>query len=76
MKGGSSLQEDVRRLEDVHLLVATVGRLLDLLDEEASLLSQCELVAMDEADKLFGPELLPILEAGQALESSLELFSG
>lgn len=32
VKGGSSLQEDVRRL-DVHLLVATVGRLRDLLDE-------------------------------------------
>lgn len=38
--------------------------------QEASLLSQCELVIMDEADKLFGPELLPILEAWQAVHRS------
>lgn len=62
-KGGTSIRDDMVRLSgEVHILIATPGRLLDLTHEDACNLSRCQLIVMDEADRFFCPELLPILE--------------
>ena len=61
--GGTSLREDIMRLyNEVHILVATPGRVLDLVNKNVCNLKQCHKVAMDEADKLLCPESQPIIE--------------
>lgn len=53
--GGHPKDSQVRRLQDGwRLLVATPGRLLDLLEEKSVSLSSVSLVALDEFDKLIG----------------------
>eukprot|EP00434_Breviolum_minutum_P003726 symbB.v1.2.003280.t2/scaffold184.1/size280901/8 len=76
-KGGTNISDDIDRLQrdDVHIMIATPGRLLDLCNEEACDLSQCQLIVMDEADRFFCPELLPIIEdIVQFLPSSRRQF--
>jgi ATP-dependent RNA helicase DDX6/DHH1 len=61
--GGTSLREDIMRLYNpVHILVATPGRVLDLANKNVCNLEKCQLVVMDEADKLLSPEFQPVLE--------------
>ena len=61
--GGTSLREDIMRLyNEVHVVVATPGRVLDLANKNVCNLKQCHMVAMDEADKLLCPEFQPIIE--------------
>ena len=61
--GGTSLRDDIVRLyETVHIVVATPGRLLDLAGKKVADLSGCQMMAMDEADKLLSPEFQPIVE--------------
>lgn len=61
--GGTSLKEDILRLYNpVHILVATPGRVLDLANKNVCNLSQCNLIVMDEADKLLSPEFQPLIE--------------
>lgn len=61
--GGTSLREDIMRLyNEVHILVATPGRVLDLANKEVCNLKQCGILVMDEADKLLCPEFMPIIE--------------
>ncbi|CAJ1458258.1 unnamed protein product [Effrenium voratum] len=61
--GGTSLREDIMRLyNEVHIVVATPGRVLDLANKNVCNLKQCHMVAMDEADKLLCPEFQPIIE--------------
>ena len=36
----------------VHVIVATVGRIVDLMDKGVAKLDQCSVLVMDEADKL------------------------
>lgn len=51
--GGTSLKDDIMRLDEaVHVIVATPGRLLDLLDKGIANASQCHMLVLDEADKL------------------------
>ncbi len=53
--GGHPKESQVRRLQDGwRILVATPGRLLDLLEEKSVSLSSVSLVALDEFDKLIG----------------------
>lgn len=75
-KGGTNISDDIVRLShDVHIMIATPGRLLDLCNEDACDLSQCQLIVMDEADRFFCPELLPIIEdIVQFLPSSRRQF--
>jgi ATP-dependent RNA helicase DDX6/DHH1 len=59
--GGTSLKDDILRLmSPVHILVATPGRVVDLSNKGACDLSQCQIVVMDEADKLLSPEIEPL----------------
>ncbi len=51
--GGQSINPQIRRLErGVDLLVATPGRLLDLLDRKAVTLEACTFLVLDEADQM------------------------
>lgn len=61
--GGTLLKDDIMRLYNpVHVLVATPGRVLDLGSKGIANLKECNLMVMDEADKLLSPEFQPILE--------------
>ena len=61
--GGTSLREDIMRLyNEVHIVVATPGRVLDLANKNVCNLKGCQMMVMDEADKLLCPEFQPIIE--------------
>lgn len=55
--GGTPIKEDIYRLyKTVHVLVGTPGRILDLSNKNICKLQQCDILVMDEADKLLSPE--------------------
>ena len=61
--GGTSLRDDIMRLmSDVHVLVGTPGRVLDLAEKDVAKLHDCKVMVMDEADKLLSPEFVIVLE--------------
>lgn len=61
--GGTSLEDDIIRLmKPVHIIVATPGRILDLVNQRVANLEKCKIVVMDEADKLLSPEFVPCIE--------------
>eukprot|EP01105_Mastigella_eilhardi_P023692 TRINITY_DN6025_c0_g1_i1.p1 TRINITY_DN6025_c0_g1~~TRINITY_DN6025_c0_g1_i1.p1 ORF type:complete len:464 (+),score=117.69 TRINITY_DN6025_c0_g1_i1:154-1392(+) len=62
--GGTSLKDDIVRLYSiVHILVATPGRVLDLANKGVADLRKCNMLIMDEADKLLSPEFQPLVES-------------
>jgi len=61
--GGTSLKDDILRLYNtVHILVATPGRVLDLSNKGVADLSKCNMLILDEADKLLSPEFQTLIE--------------
>lgn len=50
--GGVSINPQMKNLNGVRILIATPGRLLDLLDSKALHLSEVETLVLDEADKM------------------------
>jgi len=61
--GGTSLRDDIVRLQsNVNIVVATPGRMLDLVEKKVANMENCDYVAMDEADKLLCQEFQEILE--------------
>eukprot|EP01062_Namystynia_karyoxenos_P081848 TRINITY_DN908_c0_g1_i3.p1 TRINITY_DN908_c0_g1~~TRINITY_DN908_c0_g1_i3.p1 ORF type:complete len:468 (+),score=147.42 TRINITY_DN908_c0_g1_i3:184-1404(+) len=61
--GGTSLRDDIMRLYNpVHLLVATPGRVIDLASKGVAKLQKCDVMVMDEADKLLSPEFAPLVD--------------
>lgn len=61
--GGTSLKDDIMRLyNDVHLIVATPGRILDLMRKGVAKMENCQMLVMDEADKLLSMDFKGILE--------------
>lgn len=61
--GGTSLRDDIVRLcGTVHVIVATPGRLLDLVERGVAVVSNVGLVVMDEADKLLGEGFSDVVE--------------
>ena len=50
--GGVSINTQMINLQGVELLVATPGRLLDLIDSNAIDLSEVDILVLDEADKM------------------------
>ncbi len=77
--GGAPINEQINRLErPTHIVVATPGRLLDLLDKKAITLAHVKFVALDEADEMlsmgFKDDMIKVLdEIGQ--ERNIWLFS-
>ena len=66
--GGTNLRDDIIRLHDaVHVVVATAGRILDLARRDIAKLNRCNILAIDEADKLLSPEYQENLESLIAL---------
>jgi ATP-dependent RNA helicase DDX6/DHH1 len=61
--GGTSLRDDILRLsQTVHILIGTPGRLRDLAQKGVADLSKCELVVLDEADKLLSGDFEILIE--------------
>ncbi|KAL9622464.1 MAG: hypothetical protein Q9160_003140 [Pyrenula sp. 1 TL-2023] len=61
--GGTGLKDDIIRLgNEVHIVVGTPGRILDLASKGVADLSECPTFVMDEADKLLSPEFTPVIE--------------
>lgn len=51
--GGTLVREDFYRLsQTVHVIVATPGRILDLASKKVANLDECNLLILDEVDKL------------------------
>merc|ERR1711884_724033 len=61
--GGTSLKDDITRLYNiVHIVVGTPGRIFDLTNKGVCKLNECQVLVMDEADKLLSPEFQPLIE--------------
>ena len=55
--GGTDLPEDIMRLGGVvHIMVATPGRMLDLIEKCIAPVNMCRIVVLDEADKLLSQD--------------------
>lgn len=76
--GGVSINPQMINLNGVQILVATTGRLLDLIEAKALHLNEVEALVLDEADKLlnlgFAAEMEKILKLLPAKRQNL-LFS-
>lgn len=65
--GGANIHDQIRDLErGCHLLVATPGRLVDMLDRGKICLDNCRFLVLDEADRMldmgFEPQIRRIVE--------------
>lgn len=61
--GGTSLRDDIVRLYDtVHVIVCTPGRILDLVGKGVAKVNQCNLLVLDEADKLLSMDFEGLLD--------------
>jgi ATP-dependent RNA helicase DDX6/DHH1 len=61
--GGTSLREDITRLQEVvHILIATPGRLLDLVNKNLAKIDSCRVIVLDEADKLLSQDFNHLLD--------------
>ena len=65
--GGTSINRDLKRMRDgVDVLVATPGRLADLVERRSADLSAVDVVVLDEADRMadmgFLPEVIRLLD--------------
>lgn len=63
--GGMSLKDDIIRLgqpDGVHVIVATPGRILDLVEQRVAVLTHCRMCVMDEADKLLSGDFVAVVE--------------
>ena len=55
--GGTDLRDDIMRLNGVvHLVIATPGRILDLMEKGVADVSNCNTLVLDEADKLLSQD--------------------
>jgi superfamily II DNA/RNA helicase len=76
--GGVGIQPQIQKARKAHLLVATPGRLLDLLDRRALTLDRIQVVVLDEADRMldmgFRPDVERILKLTPGKRQTL-LFS-
>eukprot|EP00095_Tigriopus_kingsejongensis_P009547 maker-scaffold114_size351134-snap-gene-1.15 protein:Tk09547 transcript:maker-scaffold114_size351134-snap-gene-1.15-mRNA-1 annotation:"atp-dependent rna helicase me31b" len=61
--GGTNLKDDILRIyEKVHLIVATPGRILDLIEKKVANVDQCKILCLDEADKLLSQDFRGMLD--------------
>jgi ATP-dependent RNA helicase RhlE len=60
--GGVGIQPQIKQARHAHLLVATPGRLLDLLDRRALSLEHVKIVVLDEADRMLDMGFRPDVE--------------
>lgn len=61
--GGTNLKDDIMRLdEEVHIIIATPGRVLDLLKKGILQVESFKMLVLDEADKLLSQDFRPMLD--------------
>lgn len=61
--GGTNLRDDIMRIyEKVHLIVATPGRILDLMEKKVANVEKCKILCLDEADKLLSQDFKGMLD--------------
>ncbi|KAL4229134.1 putative ATP-dependent RNA helicase ddx6 [Mactra antiquata] len=62
--GGTNLKDDIMRLyEPVHVVVATPGRILDLMNKNLVKIGKCGILVLDEADKLLSQDFKGMLDS-------------
>lgn len=55
--GGTNLRDDIMRIyQKVQVIIATPGRILDLMDKQVAKMDQCRILVLDEADKLLSQD--------------------
>jgi len=63
LTGGNPLKEDIYRLyQTVHIIVGTPGRILDLASRSVAKLDACNMLILDEVDKLLSDDFKTIVE--------------
>ncbi|KAI6214418.1 RNA helicase [Aphelenchoides besseyi] len=61
--GGTDLRDDLLRLNGtVHMIIATPGRILDLMDKGVAKMDKCKMLVLDEADKLLSQDFQSMLD--------------
>lgn len=61
--GGTNLKDDIYRLYNpVHIVVGTPGRVCDLAQKNVLKLNNCDILVLDEADKLLSQDFQEIIE--------------
>ncbi|KAF3847422.1 hypothetical protein F7725_020450, partial [Dissostichus mawsoni] len=61
--GGTNLRDDIMRLDEtVHVVIATPGRILDLIKKGVAKVNQVHMVVLDEADKLLSQDFVSMME--------------
>lgn len=62
--GGTNLKDDIMRLtEPVHVIIATPGRILDLMNKNLVKIQSCQVLILDEADKLLSQDFKGMLDS-------------
>lgn len=61
--GGASIEDQIKKINSgLDIIVATPGRLIDLIDREAVSVAKLEIVVVDEADRMADMGFLPQVE--------------
>jgi ATP-dependent RNA helicase DDX6/DHH1 len=61
--GGTNLKDDIMRIYDnVHVVIATPGRILDLIEKKVAVMDKCSMFVLDEADKLLSQDFKGMLD--------------
>lgn len=61
--GGTNLRDDIMRLDEtVHVVIATPGRILDLIKKGIAKVDKVQMMVMDEADKLLSRDFVVLIE--------------
>jgi len=62
--GGTNLKDDIMRLDEpVHIIIATPGRILDLMNKHLVRAPKCNILVLDEADKLMSQDFKGMLDS-------------
>ncbi|KAG5893059.1 hypothetical protein JTB14_014839 [Gonioctena quinquepunctata] len=77
--GGTNLRDDIMRIyQKVQVIIATPGRILDLMEKGVAVMDQCKILVLDEADKLLSQDFKGMLDTvikNLPLERQILLFS-
>ncbi|KAF7284573.1 ATP-dependent RNA helicase me31b [Rhynchophorus ferrugineus] len=61
--GGTNLRDDIMRIyQKVQVIIATPGRILDLMEKGVATMDQCKILVLDEADKLLSQDFKGMLD--------------
>ncbi|XP_050346698.1 ATP-dependent RNA helicase me31b [Nymphalis io] len=61
--GGTNLRDDIMRIyQNVQVIIATPGRMIDLMDKQVAKMENCRMLVLDEADKLLSQDFKGMLD--------------